>query len=119
MDPEEDKHPKFSTVASVELTLFPRDNQTTSGTMIKMTVREAVEKKVIAGENLGYFLARTQRFLMDMGAQVSPVKQRKKRSFVFFISAFLPPFPSASRQRNGALCGGLLGCGAAHHIRMD
>lgn len=34
MDPEEDIHPKFKQVENVELLLFPRDNQTTSGDLL-------------------------------------------------------------------------------------
>ena len=69
IDQKEDVHPKFSRVAKLELTLFPRDNQITTGKMIRMTVGDAVSQGVIGGETLGYFLARTYLFLKDMGVK--------------------------------------------------
>ncbi len=69
IDPSEDVHPRFAEVAGQVLTLFPRDNQTTTGKMIRMTVGDAVKEGVIGGQNLGYFLARTYLFLLDMGVK--------------------------------------------------
>ncbi len=77
IDPAEDVHIKFSRVANVVLTLFPRDNQVTTGTMVRMTVGDAVRQRVIGGENLGYFMARTALFLWDMGARKEGLRFRQ------------------------------------------
>lgn len=77
MDPNDDVHPKFASVADTVLTLFPRDNQTTTASMTQMSIGDAVKKGVVAGENLGYFLARTHRFLLDMGARPEGLRFRQ------------------------------------------
>jgi glycyl-tRNA synthetase len=42
--PEDKKHPKYSSIADVVLTLFPREQQEGSKKTIEMSIREAVEK---------------------------------------------------------------------------
>lgn len=45
--------------------------------MIRMRMGEAVKKGVIGGENLGYFLARTYLFVLDMGGRPECVRFRQ------------------------------------------
>lgn len=47
--------------------LFGRDDQLGSGKTARVTVRDAVEKGLIANETLAYFMARTQLFLEKVG----------------------------------------------------
>ncbi len=77
IDPKEDTHQKFERVADVVLTLFPRDHQTTTGTMVRMKVGDAVRGGIIGGQNLGYFMARTFLFLVDMGVRLDGVRFRQ------------------------------------------
>lgn len=51
--PEEKTHPKFHTVASLKLPLFPRERQLTDGrVVVDMTLGQAVETGVIENESL-------------------------------------------------------------------
>lgn len=90
IDPSDDVHPRFHEVAKQVLTLFPRDNQTTTGKMIRMTVGDAVKEGVIGGQNLGYFLARTYLFLLDMGVKPNcfrfrQARKQKERKWALFL----------------------------------
>ncbi|MEE9152396.1 MAG: glycine--tRNA ligase [Thermoplasmata archaeon] len=67
--PDEDKWPRFKELSGEELTLVPNE-----GEEVRMTLGEAVEKGMIKKEVLGYFVALTQKFLVDVG--VNPEKLR-------------------------------------------
>ena len=69
VDPEGGKkHPRFSKVADIELALLDRDTQLAGGNTIRhLTVAEAVQRKIIDNETLGYFLARVYLFLEKIG----------------------------------------------------
>lgn len=45
VNPEDKSHPKFKDVAHIEITLFPRENQTGSKKCVRMPIGKAVEKK--------------------------------------------------------------------------
>lgn len=60
-------HPKFASVDSELLTLFPSPQQLAAQSTIEMTVGDAVRHGVIANESLGYMVARTQSFLLRAG----------------------------------------------------
>ena len=55
--PKEKAHPKFASLADTELILFPNDAQLTTGRTITMSIGEAVEKKYVDNETIGYFMA--------------------------------------------------------------
>lgn len=90
IDPSDDVHPKLATVANVVVTLYPRDNQTTSNTMVRMTIGDAVRSALIGhtdakgvkhpSENLGYFIARTHLWLTSMGAHPECLRFRQHLS---------------------------------------
>lgn len=73
VDPRDKKHPKFERFAAQELVLYSRAAQET-GEPIKMPLREAVEKGIIAHEVLGYNIALTNEFLKKVG--IDPKKLR-------------------------------------------
>ncbi|HEY9204478.1 MAG TPA: glycine--tRNA ligase [Candidatus Methanoperedens sp.] len=73
IDPRDKTHPKFGEIGHIILNLYSREGQE-AGESRKMTIREAVEKGIIAHEFLGYCLAMTHQFLMRVG--VSPEKLR-------------------------------------------
>jgi glycyl-tRNA synthetase len=78
VDPLDKKHARFGEVRDVVLTLLPKDVQMEGRTeLTKMTVGEAVEKKIIDNETLGYFLARTQLFLVKIGMDPARVRCRQ------------------------------------------
>ncbi|RHY32400.1 hypothetical protein DYB32_002610, partial [Aphanomyces invadans] len=96
--PEDKSHAKFSQVASQRLTLFPKANQLTTGktvrvsrrdilcfyvcfgrepSLVVLTVREAVDQKLIANESLAYYLARTASFVAQLGIDMDRVRFRQ------------------------------------------
>jgi glycyl-tRNA synthetase len=78
VDPLDKVHPRFDEVRNVVLTLLPKDVQMEGRTeTTQMTVGEAVEKKIVDNETLGYFLARTQLFLVKIGMDATRVRCRQ------------------------------------------
>lgn len=79
--PERKEHPKFDQVKELKLPLFSRDKQLTDGKVIRdLTLGEAVAKKIIDNETLGYFLARTYLFLLKCGIAESGLRFRQHLS---------------------------------------
>lgn len=75
VDPLDKRHARFNEVRDVELALLPKDVQQEGRTeLTKMTVGEAVEKGIVDNETLGYFLGRTQLFLIKIG--IDPARLR-------------------------------------------
>ena len=70
IDPEDKTWPRFPEMADEVLTLLPNTGSET----VTMTVREAVEKKVIANEALAYFVGTTKQLLVRCG--VDPARLR-------------------------------------------
>jgi glycyl-tRNA synthetase len=69
------KHARFDEVKDIKLTLLSRDTQLAGKTELRvMTVGEAVERRIIDNETLGYFLARIKLFLEKLGIDMT--KQR-------------------------------------------
>ncbi|RYH30242.1 glycine--tRNA ligase [archaeon] len=74
VNPNNKQHPKFPLVADKVLTLFPSDNQMTTGRTVQITMGEAVRTGLVNNETLGYFMARTQMWLEKVG--VDPARMR-------------------------------------------
>ncbi|MDI9394747.1 MAG: glycine--tRNA ligase [Euryarchaeota archaeon] len=72
-DPRNKKHPDFERFADSELTLYSQEAQQ-KGEAFRTTVREAVEKGIIAHEMLGYNIALTNEFLTKVG--IDPARLR-------------------------------------------
>lgn len=79
VDPEGGKkHPRFSEVESLELTLLNKHTQLSGKTTTqKMTIGQAVKDKVVDNETLGYFIARIHLYLERVGADMSKVRFRQ------------------------------------------
>ena len=76
--PHPDKpHPKFAGVSHLELLLHPSKEQLAAEPPITMSLGEAVGKKMIANETLGYFIARTYLFLVRAGCKAEHVRFRQ------------------------------------------
>jgi glycyl-tRNA synthetase len=69
VDPEGGKkHHRFQEVAHVKLNLLNRDVQLSGKTdATPLPIGEAVENGIVDNETLGYFLARVQLFLQELG----------------------------------------------------
>jgi glycyl-tRNA synthetase len=72
ISPESDFWPRFSELEGEELSLVPN-----SGEPVKITLKEAVEKGIIKKSILGYFMALTQKFLIDVGVDISKLRFRQ------------------------------------------
>ncbi|CEG77471.1 Putative Glycyl-tRNA synthetase [Rhizopus microsporus] len=78
VDPENKQHPKFADVKDVVLTLLPKDVQLGGKTeTVDMTIGEAVEKKIVDNETLGYFMARIYLFLEKIGIKRDRLRFRQ------------------------------------------
>eukprot|EP00741_Cyanophora_paradoxa_P001306 tig00000478_g1262.t1 len=80
VNPNDKAHAKFSSIADIEMQLFPRDAQLTTGKTIKMKVGEAVKSGMINNETLGYFMARTHLFMTRAGVRPEFLRFRQHLS---------------------------------------
>ncbi|CAG8638717.1 23352_t:CDS:10, partial [Racocetra persica] len=78
VDPNNKKHIRFDEVKDIKLSLLPRHIQSEGKTIpIELTIGEAVEKKIVDNETLGYFLARTHLFLTMLGIKSERLRFRQ------------------------------------------
>lgn len=75
--PNEKDHPRFHEVADIELTLFPQDNQLTTGRLVKMTAGKAVADGIINNQTLAYFMVRTHLFMEKIGIDLKKLRFRQ------------------------------------------
>lgn len=68
LDPERlDECPKFDEVADTEITIYTREAQEKGKKPIRLTAREAFEKKIIPNKYMAYFLAKEFLFFQSLG----------------------------------------------------
>ncbi|KAF7725622.1 Glycine--tRNA ligase 1, mitochondrial [Apophysomyces ossiformis] len=78
VDPENKQHPKFEEVKDVKIRVLPKGTQLQGKTeTYEITVGEAVEKKIIDNQTLGYFIARIYLFLMKIGIKADRLRFRQ------------------------------------------
>lgn len=66
-DPENGVHPKFASVAEQRIIIWSREDQENKKESRLISINDAVRNNIIAGEILGYFIARTASFLTMIG----------------------------------------------------
>ena len=76
-DPNDKSYPAFQNVKDEVLTLFTADHQLSTGKTIKMSIGDAVASKLVDNETLGYFLARTQQFMIKIGMDPERLRFRQ------------------------------------------
>ena len=78
VDPLKKEHKKFHTLKDLKLPLWSSKNQL-NGKSIEneITLGEAVEKKIIDNETLGYFLGKTYLFLLGLGIKKEGIRFRQ------------------------------------------
>ncbi len=77
-DPADKSHPRFAAVAdAVIMTLFTQEDQVGTGKTVDMTVGAAVARGIIDNQTLGYFMARTQLFLLKAGINRAGLRFRQ------------------------------------------
>jgi glycyl-tRNA synthetase len=77
------EHHKFQSVENVEMAFLHRDKQglgDDEANTVKMTIGEAVRNKIVGNETLGYFMARTQLFLLRIGINADKLRFRQHKS---------------------------------------
>ncbi|KAF9435437.1 Glycine--tRNA ligase 1, mitochondrial [Entomortierella beljakovae] len=78
VDPEKKDHARFHEVASYKLKILPASVQLQGKTeLLEVSVGEAVEKKIIDNQTLGYFLVRIHMFLTKIGINPDRVRFRQ------------------------------------------
>ncbi|KAJ1800453.1 Glycine--tRNA ligase 1, mitochondrial, partial [Coemansia sp. RSA 2399] len=78
VDPLKKQHPRFSEVADTTLPLLPASVQLEGKSQpIAMSIGDAVEKKIIDNETLGYFLGRIHSYLMAVGIKPELLRFRQ------------------------------------------
>ncbi|CAO3587378.1 unnamed protein product [Absidia cylindrospora] len=78
VDPENKDHPHFADVKDVTITLLSKDVQLSGKTETReVTVGDAVEKKIIDNQTLGYFIARIYLFLTKIGIKRERLRFRQ------------------------------------------
>lgn len=74
VNPNDKSCPKFGAVKDKVLTLFSADDQLKTGRTVDKAIGEAVSEGLVGNETLGYFMARTQQWLENIG--VDPARMR-------------------------------------------
>ncbi|XP_049421071.1 glycine--tRNA ligase [Epinephelus fuscoguttatus] len=77
VDPNEKIHPKFSSVADLEILLFSSKAQTSGQSAQIMRLGDAVEQGVINNSVLGYFIGRIYLYLIKAGLSKDKVRFRQ------------------------------------------
>jgi glycyl-tRNA synthetase len=73
VNPKDKTHPNFYKVKDKKLNLFDAVSQLGSGKISVMTIGEAVAKKTVDNETLGYFMTRTQLFMERVSKNLVPL----------------------------------------------
>lgn len=78
VDPESKAHERFGEVKDIKLRLLNKETQLSGKTAPEiLSIGEAVEKKIVDNETLGYFLARIQLFLLKIGIDPTKIRFRQ------------------------------------------
>ncbi len=88
VDPLDKNHPKFESISHLKLPLFSACNQLDQVTFFifligqkevisDLTLKEAVEKRLIDNETLAYFMGRTYQFLLEAGISEEGLRFRQ------------------------------------------
>ena len=75
-DPNNDKCPLFDQVKDKEIMLFTREDQQKKGKSIKIKVGDALKKKILPNEWIGFFLAKEFEFYKSLGIPESHLRFR-------------------------------------------
>ncbi|CAJ0836239.1 17911_t:CDS:10, partial [Entrophospora sp. SA101] len=78
VDPDKKDHARFDEVKDIKLRLLPQSIQE-EGKLepVEMSIGEAVNKKIVDNQTLGYFLARIHLFLLKLGIKYEKLRFRQ------------------------------------------
>ena len=77
VNPDDKSHANFHTVDKVVLKFFSNKNKLGSGKLETLTIGEAVRSGMVSNETIGYFMARTQLFLLEIGIHEHKLRFRQ------------------------------------------
>ncbi|CAJ0928601.1 unnamed protein product, partial [Mesorhabditis belari] len=77
VDPRDKSCAKFAKVRNYPLRLFSAENQMGGQSAFEMTIGEAVDKKIVDNETLGYYIARVHMFLVKVGVDPQRLRFRQ------------------------------------------
>jgi glycyl-tRNA synthetase len=80
VDPMDKTHPKFETVANLEVQLYSAINQINNQSAQLIRLHDAVRSKLINNETLGYFIGRIYLFLIKIGMDKNRIRFRQHMS---------------------------------------
>jgi glycyl-tRNA synthetase len=80
VDPIDKSHPKFETVANLEVRLYSATNQMSGESAQLVRLGDAVRTKLINNETLGYFIGRIYLFMTRVGIDKNKLRFRQHMS---------------------------------------
>lgn len=80
VDPSDKDHKKFVNVQDLKLNLYSACNQMNGEKAVKMSLKDAVDQKLINNPTLGYFIGRIYEFLKKIGIDEDKLRFRQHMS---------------------------------------
>lgn len=80
VDPIQKDHSKFDKVENVKMCLFSADAQLAGRASEIITIGDAVAKGLVNNQTLGYYMARTQLFMISVGVDPNRLRFRQHMS---------------------------------------
>eukprot|EP00177_Eucheuma_denticulatum_P001841 GFKZ01003286.1.p1 GENE.GFKZ01003286.1~~GFKZ01003286.1.p1 ORF type:complete len:687 (-),score=120.26 GFKZ01003286.1:257-2317(-) len=78
VNPQDKSHAKFDAVKDVEINMYGREQQMKAPfTPVKIKIGDAVSRRLIGNETLGYFIGRTSEFVKMAGMKMEHVRFRQ------------------------------------------
>ncbi|RYQ83004.1 hypothetical protein Ahy_B10g101614 [Arachis hypogaea] len=77
VDPEDKSHPKYKEVAELEFLMFLREEQMSGQSAKRIRLGEALSKRIVNNETLGYFIGRVYLFLTRLGIDKDRLRFRQ------------------------------------------
>ncbi|CAJ0569641.1 unnamed protein product, partial [Mesorhabditis spiculigera] len=77
VDPTDKSCAKFAKVRNYVLTLFTANDQMNGSAPIQIPIGEAVDKKIVDNETLGYYMARCHMYLLKVGVDPKRLRFRQ------------------------------------------
>lgn len=84
VDPKNKKHDKFNTIKNISIFAWSKDLQEQGKNSILSTIGDLVSNKIIDNETLGYFIARTQLFLQELGIKYIRFRQHRNNEIAHY-----------------------------------
>lgn len=77
VNPANKAHPKFESNKDLVMTLYPQHQQYTTLKVVRTTIGDAVKRGIVDNETLGYYMARTHKFLTFIGVHEDKLRFRQ------------------------------------------